>query len=148
MAKADQDLTFETVPDKVYGDEPFTMLATSNRNLHITYTSSSPSKVSVSRNTATIKGANRYSPIGQYTITLPGGYDKNYSLTLKNGTLTIIPGEDGINGVMSDGKARQIVVYSLSGQFVRMVNADEIDNLKHLLSPGIYIVNGKKVLVK
>ena len=303
VQKASQSLTFEAVADKVYGDAPFTLLATSDRSLPVTYTSSVPSKVSVSGSTATIKGAGTVtitakqegtsnyepaeasitvvvdkavlqvraddkqreygeenpaltityagfkngdtksdlanapvaycsasktshagtyditindvsdsnyalqcqagtltvtkapltvtaddktydigsdefprltmtfsgfknadtedsveqwpsiscsatmdSPVGQYPITLSGGYDKNYFLNLKNGTLTIVQGNVGVGSIEADGE--RVAVYSLSGQFLRMVESTKPQDLKHLLQPGVYIIGGRKVLVK
>ena len=90
--------------------------------------------------------ANRNSPVGQYPITLSGGYDKNYSLTLVNGVLTITVEDVSVGGVLSDDKP--VAVYSLSGQFVRMVESTKPEYLKHVLRPGVYIIEGKKVLVK
>ena len=55
--KASQTIVFPTIEDKIYGDNPFTLTATSNRNLPIAYTSSNPSVISINGNTATIKGA-------------------------------------------------------------------------------------------
>ena len=84
--------------------------------------------------------------MGQYPIMLSGGYDKNYYMNLKDGTLTIVQGSVGVGSIEADG--RPVSVYSLSGQFVRMVESTSPEYLKHALRPGVYIIGGKKVLVK
>lgn len=84
---------------------------------------------------------------GEFVIYLQGGYDNNYEFAFVNGTLTI---ERNINVNIDDidADAIQMAVYSLSGQFVRMVDSIEMHDLKHLLPSGIYIIGGKKVAVK
>lgn len=78
---------------------------------------------------------------GVYTVTVSGADARNYELTYVNGTLTInVP--DGIYGVYSDFK-EPTNVYNTKGQMVRYKATD----LKGLPS-GVYIVNGKKVVVK
>lgn len=51
-----QSLTFAPLPEKKYGDPPFTLTATTNSVFPITFTSSDPSKASISGNTVTIHG--------------------------------------------------------------------------------------------
>ena len=90
--------------------------------------------------------ATKDSPIGQYAIRLSGGRDRNYYMKLVDGTLTIVQGSVGVDGVKTE--AGQVAVYSLSGQFLRTVTTTDLQELKHLLQPGVYIIGGKKVLVK
>lgn len=90
--------------------------------------------------------ADRFSPIGQYSITLSGGYDKNYMLTLQNGILTVTRGDVSVESIKTD--AKRMAVYSLTGQLLCMVDSTKLQDLKHLLSTGVYIVGGKKILVK
>lgn len=71
--KADQTIEFPAIADKVYGDVPFELSAVSNRQLPITYSSSLPSRISISGSTATIKGA------GSVMITATQEGTRNYN---------------------------------------------------------------------
>ncbi|MBQ9076701.1 MAG: Ig-like domain-containing protein, partial [Muribaculaceae bacterium] len=71
--KADQTIEFPAIADKVYGDMPFTLSAVSSRNLPITYTSSDPSRISITGATATINGA------GSVTVTATQEGTRNYN---------------------------------------------------------------------
>lgn len=71
--KADQTIEFPIIADKTYGDDSFALVATSNRGLPISFTSSSPAIVSVDGTTATIKGA------GTVVITAKQTGTKNYN---------------------------------------------------------------------
>lgn len=82
VQKATQDLLFTPVPDKVYGDEPFTLTATSNRDLPITFTSSNPSKISISGNVATIKGAG--------TVTITASQEGTSDYEGETATITVV----------------------------------------------------------
>jgi ELWxxDGT repeat protein len=55
--RLEQTITFNPLPAKTYGDAPFTLTATSDAGLPITYQSSDPSIASVSGNTVTIHKA-------------------------------------------------------------------------------------------
>ena len=56
------------------------------------------------------------SPIGQYPITLSGGYDENYTLILKNGTFTITQ-PDAVKDVILNDNNYQI--YTVDGKLVK-----------------------------
>lgn len=58
-----QYITFNTLPAKIYGDDPFELEATASSGLAVSYTSSNPEVATVSGNTVTIVGA------GETTIT-------------------------------------------------------------------------------
>ena len=83
------------------------------------------------------------SPAGTYTIRVSGGKATNYSLTRVNGTLTIQPA-NGINETFaSERNDKGSVIHDLSG---RKINAGAYETTK--LKKGIYLVNGKKMLIK
>ncbi|MBP3350267.1 MAG: leucine-rich repeat protein, partial [Bacteroidaceae bacterium] len=73
VKKADQEITFPSVTNKVYGDAVFELGASSNRDLPITYVSSSSTIVSISGTTASIRGA------GSVTITAKQAGNNNYN---------------------------------------------------------------------
>ncbi len=54
VKKAAQEITFDALPTKVYGDAPMTLNNVSNKNLDIVYTSSNPLVASVADNVVTI----------------------------------------------------------------------------------------------
>ncbi|MCF0207965.1 MAG: MBG-2 domain-containing protein, partial [Bacteroidaceae bacterium] len=81
---------------------------------------------------------------GEYSIVLSGGYDPRYNFHLVNGTLYVVTeSESAIEDVTADSN-RPVKVYSLNGQLMSS-NATE-ETLK-MLPQGIYIINGKKVMV-
>ena len=67
--KADQAITFGVLEDKTYGDPDFTLTATSDSGLSVTYTSSDPDVAAVDGSTVTIRGA------GSAAITASQGGD-------------------------------------------------------------------------
>jgi len=88
--KANQTITFNALPAKVFGDIPFTLGATASSTLPVTYTSSNTAVATVSGNTVTIVGA------GSTTITASQAGTSNYnaaidvlqSLVVNKATLT------------------------------------------------------------
>ena len=80
------------------------------------------------------------SPAGSYPIKVSGGKAKNYELTYQSGKLTVtVP--SGIAEMMKSG--RPFDVYDVKGRKVR----NQVTTLKDL-EKGIYIINGKKVVVR
>ena len=75
-----------------------------------------------------------------YDIVVSGGEATNYYFKYVNGALTVIE-KDGIEDVI--GNAATFNVYSVSGQKLR----SNVTSLKGLPA-GIYVVNGKKIIVK
>ena len=71
--KASQTITFDSLSDKVYGDQPFNLLASSTSGLTITYTSSDPSVATISGITVTIVG------VGTSIITASQPGNNNYN---------------------------------------------------------------------
>lgn len=76
---------------------------------------------------------------GEYEITISGAEAQNYEISYVNGKLTITEA-DGILGISIEYPAD---VYDLQGNKVRSKITTQKD-----LSKGVYIINGKKVLVK
>jgi len=86
IAKGTQTITFAALPAKVAGDAPFTLSATANSTLTVSYASSSSSVATVSGNTVTVVGA------GTTTITASQVGDDNWNAaTDVSQTLTVYP---------------------------------------------------------
>ncbi len=84
--------------------------------------------------------ATKDSPAGEYDITVSGGFADNYVLGYVGGKLTVNI-VSGLNGVKAAGGT--IAVYDVFGKRV-LSDARSIG----LLRKGVYIVNGRKVVVK
>ena len=83
--------------------------------------------------------ATKESPIGDYIIRISGGEAQNYNFNYVDGKLTITE-PSRIDTSLNDGKPFE--VYNLNGQKV-------CNNKSHnFLSKGVYVVNGKVVIVK
>lgn len=67
-------------------------------------------------------------------------YSYNYNLMVENSNLGA-----GINEILGNGSKSYIDVYNLQG--VRVIKNANEDNIR-TLSPGIYIIDGKKIVVK
>ena len=83
--------------------------------------------------------ATSLSPAGEYAIIVSGGSAKNYTFTYQNGILTIKE-STGI-GIIRLGS--EVDVFDLRGNKV----ASRVKSLQGL-PKGVYIINGKKVVVK
>ena len=79
------------------------------------------------------------SPVGEYAITIGGGEDENYYFVYVDGVLTVT----GIEKVFSSKSMVNSDIYDLNG---RKINLSKMPNGK--LRKGIYIINGKRVLIK
>lgn len=53
----------------------------------------------------------------------------------------------GIKGVQTDASSQQVAVYSLGGQKIAVATRNELKDLLHTLPAGVYIVDGRKVIV-
>ena len=84
--------------------------------------------------------ATEESPIGVYEIVVSGAESPNYDFNYTNGTLTIEEDPSGIESIM---KKQAVDVYSVYGYKVR----SQVRSLGEL-PKGLYIINGKKVMVK
>lgn len=85
LAKMDQTITFESLENKTYGDTDFTLSATADSGLPVTFSSTDPSVATVSGNTVTIVG------IGTTTITASQAGSSNYNPAINiDQTLTIL----------------------------------------------------------
>ena len=79
------------------------------------------------------------SPAGEYDIVVSGGEARNYELTYVNGKLTVTK----VNAIADLMFERPVDVYTMTGRKVRS-QVTTLQGLPH----GIYIVNGRKVVVK
>jgi len=71
--KADQQITFQSLTAKTFGDQPFTLTATSTSNLPVTFVSSDPSVAKITDNTVTMLKA------GSVDITASQAGDANFN---------------------------------------------------------------------
>lgn len=83
--------------------------------------------------------ATKDSPVGEYKIVVSGGEAQNYELSYQNGVLTVTESA----GIATISVTQPVNVYNVQGRMVR----SKATTLKDL-SKGIYIVNGRKVVVK
>ena len=83
--------------------------------------------------------ATKDSPIGEYAIVVSGGEARNYELNYQNGVLTIIES----TGIAEISVISPADVYTLQGHKVRT----KVTTLEGL-PKGVYVINGKKVVVK
>lgn len=87
--------------------------------------------------------ADRETWYGEYPIILSGGFDPRYNFFLTDGTLTIRPSA-GLEYVLPD-TIENYTIHNLFGQLLYYkVDKEKLNSL----NPGIYIINGKKVLIK
>ena len=77
---------------------------------------------------------------GTYDIVVSGASATNYDITYVKGTLTITPNETDIREISADNP---VDVYNMQGYKVRS-KATTLSGLPK----GVYIVNGRKVIVK
>ncbi len=83
--KASQTITFNTIADKIYGDEPFELFVSTNSGLSISYSSSDPAVAEVLNGTVTING------VGTTNITASqAGSDTYYAADDVVQTLTVV----------------------------------------------------------
>ena len=83
VGKANQTITFDVIPDKTYGNAAFSLSASANTSLPITFSSSTPAKLIVSGTTATIAGA------GSYIITATQAGTSNYNTATATRSFTV-----------------------------------------------------------
>ena len=85
--------------------------------------------------------ATEESEAGTYEITVSGGKAENYEFEYKSGTLTILA-VDGIDTILVDGRTLGNV-YDLKGRLVRSAGTS-----LEGLTKGVYVVSGRKVVLK
>ena len=81
------------------------------------------------------------SEAGTYEISVSGGEAANYEFEYKSGTLTILA-VDGIDTILVDGRTLDNV-YDLKGRLVRSTGTS-----LEGLTKGVYVVSGRKVVLK
>ena len=112
-----------------------------NPEFMITYTGwklNENESVLIKKPTATTT-ATKDSPVGEYEIVASGGEAQNYELLYQNGVLTVTES----TGIATISVTQPVNVYNIQGKMVR----SKATTLKDL-SKGVYIVNGRKVVVK
>jgi hypothetical protein len=110
VSKSNQSIDFGTLSDKVFGDGPFDLTATSTSGLTVDYSSSDLSVATVSGNTITIVGA------GSTTITASQAGNTNYNVANDvQQSLTVTKAEQAITfGELDDVIVGDIVELSAS----------------------------------
>ena len=73
IAKADQTITFDPLPNRTQGEPPFTVNATASSGLPVTFTAGPASVCAISGNTVTLTGP------GSCTVTASQGGNANYN---------------------------------------------------------------------
>ena len=141
VKKASQSLSFESLPNKTYGDAPFELKKVSNKNLPISYTSSDSSIASVSGNMVTINKP------GTVTITARQSGNAYYlAIEPVEKTLTINKANQVINFPAIDSRAygsddfilpsqtdkNQTISYESSNLEVATI----VDNVVHIVGAG------------
>jgi len=81
--KSAQTVSLAVIPDKIYGDEPFTLSGTSSASLPVTYNSPEPAKLLISGNTANIMAT------GTFTVTATQEGNSNYLPNTATRTFTV-----------------------------------------------------------
>jgi len=151
--KASQTITFNSLPNKLDTDAPFTLLATSTSSLAVSFSSSNSAVISISGTTATIVGA------GTATITASQGGDNNYlaatnstqnqlvvSTALTNQSIsfgTLIPvtyGDGTFNLTATGGESGNPVTYSSSDQAIASISG----NIVSIIQPGIVTITASQ----
>ena len=83
--------------------------------------------------------ATKDSHVGEYEIVVSGGEAKNYELNYENGILTVTES----TGIATISVTHPVNVYNVLGRMVRS-KATTIEGLPK----GVYIVNGRKIIVR
>ncbi len=99
VEKAEQTITFDAVPVKTYGDDPFGLSAVSTSGLTVSYSSSDETVATVSGNTVTVVGA------GTAIITATQAGNSNYKpATAVTRVLTVNKESQSVVFAALDGK--------------------------------------------
>ena len=153
VAKANQTITFNTLPAKNDVDGSFTLGATASSGLTVSYSSSNTNVVSIIGNTATIVGA------GTASITASQGGDNNYlaatnstqnqlviSTALANQSITfeaLIPvtyGDGTFNLTATGGESGNAVTYSSSDPTIASISG----NVVSIIKPGTVTITASQ----
>jgi len=151
--KAGQIITFNSLPNKLDTDAPFTLGATSTSSLAVSFSSSNSAVISISGTTATIVGA------GTATITASQGGDNNYlaatnstqnqlvvSTALANQSITfgalnaVTYGDGTFNLTATGGASENPVTYSSSDQTIASISG----NVVSIIKPGTVTITASQ----
>ena len=132
ITKAELTVKAEDVTREAYQPNPeFTLVYSGWKN-------DDNESVLIAKPVATTEATDNSEP-GTYDIVVSGGEDKNYTFKYVNGVLTVIPS----SGVEALFMGKVFNVYTVQGTKVR-TNVQTLEGLP----AGIYVVNGRKVMVK
>ena len=123
--KADQTISFTSLPDKAYGDSDFTLSAVAGSSLPVTFVSGNTAVATITGNTVHIVGA------GTTTITASQAGDANYNpapdvlqtLTVSKASLTVTA--DNKTKIFGDPNPQLTITYS---GFIGTDGAGVLDN--------------------
>ena len=151
--KAGQIITFNSLPNKLDTDVPFTLLATSTSSLAVSFSSSNSAVISISGTTATIVGA------GTATITASQGGDNNYlaatnsmqnqlviSTALTNQSITfgalnpVTYGDGTLNLTATGGESGNPVTYLSSDPTIASISG----NVVSIIKPGTVTITASQ----
>ncbi|MCX6197339.1 MAG: YDG domain-containing protein [Flavobacteriia bacterium] len=151
--KAGQIITFNSLPNKLDTDVPFTLLATSTSSLAVSFSSSNSAVISISGTTATIVGA------GTTTITASQGGDNNYlaatnstqnqlviSTALTNQSITfgalnpVTYGDGTLNLTATGGESGNPVTYLSSDPTIASISG----NVVSIIKPGTVTITASQ----
>lgn len=105
----EQSIAFNPLPEKTYGDQPFTLSASASTGFAITFTSSNPAVATVTGNTVTITGG------GECIITATQQGDGYYRAAHVNQKLVVKPADQIITFTPIETKTLGDATFSLSG---------------------------------
>ncbi len=137
IAKADQTITFQALAAKKFGDAPFTLAATANSSLPLTYASGNTNVATISGNQVTIVG------VGSATITASQAGNDNYNAAADAKQELVV------------GKADQTIVFQVlasrkygDAPFTLAATTNSGLAISYVSSnPGVAIVSGNQVTI-
>lgn len=133
VSKADQTITFPVIPDKQFGDVPFTISATASSGLPVTFTVDS-GPATISGNTVTLAGT------GTVTIRASQAGDADYNAA-PDVTRVFIVGKPTLtitaeNKSITYGQAVPGLTYTITG-FVNGDGPADLDSLPNLSTTAV-----------
>ena len=144
VSKRSQEIAWNQKIDKVYaGGELVELRAQASSGLKVTFSSSNENVASIYDIDDTINLNPNNAGLVTITATQSGN-DLWAAAESVSKTIQVID-PDGIAGIMD---AEQYEIYTLSGMKIGTYDQEEFQKIKQQLTKGVYILNGKKVVVK
>ncbi len=161
IEKADQTITFETIPQHNFGDADFELTASASSGLSILYTSSNSSVATVSGNIMHITG------LGETVITATQAGDSNYNEAEVSQTYTVSviasvdypeminasvypnPAQNSFRVLFGEQKNAELSIYNSQGKLMYKNAAYNPEETIPVLSwkPGVYFIKLNKGFV-